>query len=98
MITQSLDVTTICAVQLTEGDIIQHRLCDTWMVITEPEYTTRGITFEVLCLDVEAPNTQTVCFAPEESFVLLEHQSVMPSEYPNRCRIIAVCEEEVIAS
>ena len=73
MITQ--DVTTICADQLTEGDIIQDLSGDIWMVITEPEYTTRGITFEVLCLDVEvADNTQTVCFAPETSFVLLDHQ------------------------
>ena len=73
MITQ--DVTTICADQLTEGDIIQHSTGDTWMVITEPEYTTRGITFEVLCLCVEAvDNMQSVCFAPEESFVLLDHQ------------------------
>ena len=75
MITQSDDVTTICADQFTEGDIIQHSTGDTWMVITEPEYTTRGITFEVLYLDVQASNnTQTVCFAPETSFVLLDHQ------------------------
>ncbi len=82
MITQ--DVTTICADQLTEGDIIQHLTGDTWMVITEPEYTTRGISFEVLSLDVEAAdNTQTVCFAPEESFVLLDHQRAVlfKSEY-----------------
>jgi len=45
------------------------------MIITEPEYTTRGISFDVLCLDVEAPNnTQTVCFDPQESFVLLDYQ------------------------
>ena len=75
MIAQSSDATTIRADQLTEGDIIQHRPSDHWMVITEPEYTIRGITFEVLCLDVEAPNnTQVVCFAPETSFVLLDHQ------------------------
>ena len=73
MITQ--DVTTICADQLTDGDIIRHSTGDTWMVITEPEYTTAGITFDVLCLSVEAAdNTQTVCFAPETSFVLLDHQ------------------------
>lgn len=73
--TQSQDVTTIRADQLTENDIIQHRPGDNWMVISEPEYTTRGISFEVLCLDVEAPNnTQTVCFAPETSFALLDHQ------------------------
>ncbi len=46
MITQ--DVTTICADQLTDGDIIRHSTGDTWMVITESEYTTAGITFDVL--------------------------------------------------
>ncbi len=69
------DTTTIRADELTEGDIIQHSTGDNWMVISEPEYTTGGISFEVLCLDVEAvDNTQTVCFAPETSFVLLDHQ------------------------
>ncbi len=75
MIAQTNDATTIYADQLTDGDIIQYSTGDTWMVISEPEYTTRGISFDVLCLDVEAPkNTQTVCFAPETSFVLLDHQ------------------------
>jgi len=69
---------TIRADQLTESDIIQHRPGDNWMIITEPEYTTRGISFDVLCLDVEAPeNTQAVCFAPETSFVLLDHQGTV---------------------
>ena len=69
------DITAIRADQLTEGDIIQHRPSDNWMIISEPEYTTRGISFEVLYLVVEAPNnTQTVCFDPETSFVLLDHQ------------------------
>lgn len=40
MIAQTFDATTIHASQLTEGDIIQHRPGDNWMVITEPEYTT----------------------------------------------------------
>jgi hypothetical protein len=75
MIAQTSQDSTIRADQLTEGDIIQHSVGNTWMVITEPEYTTLGITFEVLCLDVETlPNTQTVCFTPEESFLLLDHQ------------------------
>lgn len=75
MIAQSLDATTIRADELTEGDVIQHSTTELWMVVTEPEYTTNGISFDVLCLDVEAPdNTQTVCFAPEASFVLLDHQ------------------------
>lgn len=75
MIAQTSDTSTICADQLTEGDIIQHSAGNTWMVIAEPEYTTLGITFEVLCLDVETlPNTQTACFPPEENFLLLDHQ------------------------
>ncbi|GEM_PF-5511424 len=58
------DAITICALALTEDNIIQNSTGDRWMAITEPEYTTRGISFEVLCLDLEAPNnTQAVCFA-----------------------------------
>ncbi len=77
MIAQSNDATTICADQLTEGDIIQHSTGESWMVIAEPEYTNAGISFEALCLDLDSPdNTQAVCFAPNESFVLLDHQSV----------------------
>jgi hypothetical protein len=72
------DVTTICADQLTEGDIIEHSTGESWLVNTEPQYTTTGITFEVLCLDVEASNnTQRVSFAPQVSFVLLDYQSVI---------------------
>jgi len=67
--------TTIRADQLTEGDIIRHLTDEDWMIISEPEYTTKGISFEVLCLDVEGPdNTQTVSFALLTSFVLLNHQ------------------------
>ena len=75
MIAQTFDATAIRADQLTEGDIIQHSTTELWMVVTEPKYTTNGISFDVLCLDVEGPNnTQTVCFAPEASFILLDHQ------------------------
>jgi hypothetical protein len=74
MIAQSSDTSTIRADQLTEGDIIQHSVSNIWMVIAEPEYTSLGITFEVLCLDVETLlNTQRVCFSPDESFLLLDH-------------------------
>jgi hypothetical protein len=60
---------------LTEGDIIQHFTGDTWMVITEPEYTNAGITFDVMYLDVETPyNPQKVSFAPSWSFILLDYQ------------------------
>ncbi len=69
------DATTIRADQLTEGDIIRHSTGEDWMIINEPEYTTKGISFEVLCLDMEGPdNTQTVSFAPQTTFVLLNHQ------------------------
>lgn len=75
MIAQTFDAATICAGELTEGDIIQHSTTDLWMVVTDPEYTTNDISFDVLFLDVEGPNnTQTVCFAPEASFILLDHQ------------------------
>ena len=62
MIAQIGDATTIYADQLTDGDIIRHSTGDTWMVITEPEYTTRGITFEVLCEDaIESESTKARC-------------------------------------
>ncbi|MBR8832520.1 MAG: hypothetical protein DSM106950_00360 [Stigonema ocellatum SAG 48.90 = DSM 106950] len=93
MMTQ--DVTTICADQLTDGDIIRHSTGDTWLVMTEPEYTTRGIRFEVLSMFVEAPNTQIVCFAPQESFVLLDHQRTSSER---SCLNFRVACEDAIAS
>ena len=79
MIAQPVDAMTVRADQLTEGDIIIHRCTgDAWEVICEPEYTNSGIRFEVLWLEVESPdNTQSVCFAPEWQFELLDHQPVM---------------------
>ena len=78
MIAHQPDATQICADQLTEGDIIRHFTGDTWQVISEPEYTSCGISFEVLCLDVETPpNTQCVVFAAEWRFELLNYQPVM---------------------
>ena len=78
MIAYSSDATQICADQLTEGDIIRHFTGDIWQVISEPKYTCSGISFEVLCLDVETlPNTQTVVFAPRWRFELLSHQGVL---------------------
>lgn len=53
----------ITADELTEGDIIKHFTGDIWQVISEPEYTNAGITFEVMWLDVPTPNTQFVNFA-----------------------------------
>ena len=95
MIAQINDATTIYADQLTDGDIIWHSTGDTWMVITEPEYTTAGITFDVLCLSVEAAdNMQSVCFAPETSFVLLDHQKAVQSTHSYRSSFI----REAIAS
>ena len=78
MIAYSSDATLICADQLTEGDIIRHFTGDTWQVISEPAYTSSGISFEVLCLDLETPpNTQTVVFAPRWRFELINYQPLM---------------------
>ena len=75
MIAQTFDATAIRADELTECDVVQHST-KLWMVVTEPEYTTNGISFNVLCLDAEAPyDTRTVCLAPEASLVLLNYQS-----------------------
>ena len=76
MIAHQPDATQICADQLTEGDIIRYFTGDTWQVISEPEYTSSGISFEVFCLDVETPpNTQTVVFDPGWRFKLIDFQS-----------------------
>ena len=76
MIAHQPDATQICTDQLTEGDIIRHFTGDNWQVISEPQYTSSGISFEVLCLDVEMlPNTQTVVFAPGWRFELIDYQS-----------------------
>lgn len=78
MIAYDSDATQIFADQLTEGDIIRHFTGDIWQVISEPEYTSSGISFEVLCLDVETPpNTQQVIFAAEWRFELLDYQPVL---------------------
>lgn len=59
---------------LTEGDIIKHFTGDTWQVISEPEYTTSGIVFDVLWIDVDSlDNTQSVSFAPNWRFELIGH-------------------------
>ncbi len=76
MIAHQPDATQISADQLTEGDIIRYFTGDPWQVISEPQYTSSGISFEVLCLDVETPpNTQTVVFAPEWQFELIDYHS-----------------------
>ncbi|MDJ0742175.1 MAG: hypothetical protein QNJ32_02310 [Xenococcaceae cyanobacterium MO_167.B27] len=78
MIAYQPDATQICAEQLTEGEIIRHFTGDTWKVISEPEYTCSGISFEVLCLNVATlPNTQTVVFAPEWRFELLHYHCAL---------------------
>lgn len=78
MIAYSSDATQICADQLTEGDIIRHFTGDTWQVISEPTYTSSGINFEVIYLDVKTPpNTQTVIFAPQWRFDFLDYQLVI---------------------
>ena len=80
MIAHDSDATQIYADQLTEGDIIRHITGDVWQVISEPEYVSTGISFEVLCLDVEMPpNTQQVVFAPGRRFELLDYQPILTS-------------------
>ena len=77
MIAHDSNATQICADQLTEGDIIRHFTGDVWQVISEPEYVSTGIGFEVLCLDIEMPpNTQQVVFAAAWRFELLDYQPV----------------------
>lgn len=78
MIAHDYDATQISADQLTEGDIIRHFTGDVWQVISEPEYMSTGISFEVLCLDVETlPNTQQVVFAAGWRFELLDYQPIL---------------------
>ena len=82
MITQNLDATRIYADQLTQGDILRHFTGDVWQVISEPKYVPKyvsnGISFEVLCLDVETPpNIQQVIFAAGCKFELLDRQPLM---------------------
>ena len=68
---------TITADCLTEGDIIRH-LGNNWQVVSEPQYTKRGIVFEVLWLDIEAQdNTQEVSFDPRWRFELIGYQPVI---------------------
>ena len=78
MIAQNIDATQICAEELTEGDIIRHFTGETWQVISEPEYLSNGISFEVLCLDIKtSPNTQQVIFAAGWKFELIDYQSLV---------------------
>lgn len=80
MIAHDSNAAQICADQLTEGDIIRHFTGDVWQVISEPEYVSTGISFEVLCLDIEMlPNTQQVVFAPTWRFELLDYQPILIS-------------------
>lgn len=66
-------LSTIRADELTEGDVIQHLLTgDIWQVASEPEYTTKGIGFEVTWLS----DAQDPCFIyaqPRQHFALLDH-------------------------
>ena len=75
MIAQNLDATRICANELTEGDIIRHFTGNVWQVISELEYVSTDISFEVLCRDVEmTPNFQQVIFAAGWRFELLDYR------------------------
>ena len=71
----------IHADELTEGDIIRHFTGDKWLVVSEPQYSRSGMTFDVMWLDVATPdNTQSVTFAPSWRFELVTHQSAIQLE------------------
>ena len=75
---EAIAPSTIHADELTEGDIIRHFTGDVWMVISEPNFTRAGMTFDVMWLDVATPdNTQSVTFAPSWRFELVSHQSAV---------------------
>lgn len=65
------DVTFIHADELTSGDIIKHFKGDIWQVYSEPEYTIRGIEFEILDLGTNDRQTQKVSFHPQWRFELV---------------------------
>ena len=67
--------TRISADQLTVGDLIRH-LGNLLKIVTEPQYTTRGIEFDALPLEVTDKETQGMCFDPRWQFDLLGHQPV----------------------
>ena len=76
----------IRADELTEGDIIKHLIKDIWQVISEPEYTYKGIAFDIMWMDIDThDNTQNVCFAPDYKFELVNHlpptQSLVKQSY-----------------
>jgi hypothetical protein len=75
----AISSSTIRADELTEGDVIQHLLTgDIWQVASEPEYTIKGIGFEVTWLS----DSQDPCFIyaqPHQHFELLDHN---PSQAP----------------
>ena len=54
----------IHADELTESDIIQHN-DSTLLIVSEPDYTNKGIEFEVMWNVVTPDNVQTACFAPD---------------------------------
>lgn len=67
-----VEPTFITADRVTEGDIIKN-FSGTWQIISEPEYTTSGIQFDILWLNLEEYGPQNVCFRPEWRFELLGH-------------------------
>lgn len=74
------DSDRIATDELTNGDIIKHFTGDVWLVVSEPEYTNSGITFDVMWLDVDSSdNIQSVCFSPHWRFELATHQSLLDS-------------------
>ena len=63
--------------ELTLGDIIKDSAGDFLQVISEPEYTNKGITFLVMWLGVDSTdNTQEICLIPQSRYELLDHESI----------------------
>ena len=77
---QSAIATVIRNDELKEGDIIRH-LGGLLQVISEPEYTSYGIEFNALWLDIDSPNnTQQLCFNPNLLVELVSHFPVSSTQ------------------
>jgi hypothetical protein len=86
MISNFQSVGSIFVEELVQGNIVKHFTGDVWEVYTEPKYTQRGVTFEVLPMNSDAPVFEVV-FAPGWRFelvveqvgqILVEDQIVVP--------------------
>lgn len=69
---------TVRADEIAEGDTIKDlKNGDTWQVVSEPQYTSKGITLEVMPLD----DDEVSCFIhakPQQRFELVSYQPAQP--------------------